>query len=78
MSGMGLKSVSTVAKHVDNLCSLGVLRRAENEVRAIEVCEGNEHHRWFLEKYAQCKAAGDEDVLKAAKKTAEAFGVELD
>ena len=37
MRGMGYKSVSTVANHIDNLISKGHLRKRDNSARSLEV-----------------------------------------
>lgn len=37
MSGMGYKSVSTVATHIDGLISKGYLRKRDNSARSLEV-----------------------------------------
>ena len=37
MSGMGYKSVSTVAIHIDGLISKGYLRKRDNSARSLEV-----------------------------------------
>lgn len=39
--GLGYKSVSTVATHIDNLISRGHLRKRTNSARSIEVVKGN-------------------------------------
>lgn len=42
MRGMGYKSVSTVAIHIDNLITRGHLRKQTNSARSLEVVNGND------------------------------------
>lgn len=37
MSGLGYKSVSTVAVHVDKLIQIGLLRKKDNSARSLEI-----------------------------------------
>lgn len=37
--GLELRTVSTVAEHIDNLCSLGVMRRTNDAGRVLEVVD---------------------------------------
>ena len=41
MSGMGYKSVSTVAVHIDGLIDRGYLRKRDNSARSLEVISTN-------------------------------------
>lgn len=41
MSGMGYKSVSTVAIHIDGLIARGYLRKRDNSARSLEVVSTN-------------------------------------
>lgn len=41
MQALGYKSVSTVAKHIDNLVARGWLVKREGEARSLEVMNGN-------------------------------------
>ena len=41
MSGMGYKSVSTVATHIDGLVAKGYLRKRDNSARSLEVVSSN-------------------------------------
>jgi repressor LexA len=41
MNGMGYKSVSTVAIHIDGLISRGYLRKRDNSARSLEVVSTN-------------------------------------
>lgn len=41
MSGMGYKSVSTVAVHIDGLIERGYLRKRDNSARSLEVISTN-------------------------------------
>lgn len=41
MSGMGYKSVSTVAIHIDGLIHKGYLRKTDNSARSLEVVSAN-------------------------------------
>lgn len=38
MQALGYKSVSTVAKHVDNLVAIGALIKRDGQARSLEVC----------------------------------------
>lgn len=38
MQALGYKSVSTVAKHVDNLVAIGALVKRDGQARSLEVC----------------------------------------
>lgn len=44
MSGLGYKSVSTVAVHVDALIAKGFLRRGQDAVRSLEIVESGDQH----------------------------------
>lgn len=41
MNGLGYKSVSTVAVHIDGLISKGYLRKRDNSARSLEVVSAN-------------------------------------
>lgn len=42
MKGLGYKSVSTVANHVDNLIERGHLRKGDNAARSLELVKGGD------------------------------------
>lgn len=44
MSGLGYKSVSTVAIHVENLILLGHVKKKDNSARSLEVVKPNQHN----------------------------------
>ena len=47
MRALGYKSVSTVAKHVDNLVELGRLEKRDGEVRSISLNLSEENPPWW-------------------------------
>lgn len=68
MQALGYKSVSTVAKHVDNLIARGWLVKRDNEARSLEVVTPDsgvassqqeaEHRQWLVELINQKEAQG--------------------
>lgn len=79
MSGLGYKSVSTVAAHVDGLIAKGYLRRGDGGARALEVVD---RHQSPEETPTQTlarigslvKAAEDIDDRRALLRTLELLG----
>lgn len=73
MRGMGYKSVSTVATHVDNLIARGHLRKRNNSARSLEVVGEDEDFESDISQQEKEKWLADEinsrfEVLEAAKK----------
>lgn len=46
MRALGYKSVSTVAKHVDNLVAAGMLDKRDGEVRSLVLCQAEKEAWW--------------------------------
>lgn len=44
MRGLGYRSVATVAKHIDNLVSAGVIVKRDGEARSLEILAANTKH----------------------------------
>lgn len=90
MRGLGYKSVSTVAAHVDGLIARGYIRKKDNSARSIEIITlrsdnsqpplpGEEQHKaWLAEKLndalRQDISQSDKDALRTA---AQIIGVQL-
>ena len=74
MRALGYKSVSTVAKHVDNLVAAGMLDKRDGEVRSLVLCQAEKEAWWqnLAKEIKQREAADDEksrseaEVLKKA------------
>lgn len=49
MAALDYKSVSTVAKHIDNLVVLGCLTKHDGEARSLEVVYGGVEKPWWAE-----------------------------
>ena len=84
MVALNYKSVSTVAKHVDNLVVLGYIIKRDGEARSLEVVRNGldpidkvDHADW-LKKKIQAKLAdgsiSDEDKI-SLRRVGEIFGV---
>lgn len=69
MQALGYKSVSTVAKHVDNLIVRGWLLKREGEARSLEVVHGGplaDEMPWAeLEKEIERRAQSDGEAVQA-------------
>ena len=74
MRALGYKSVSTVAKHVDNLVAAGLLDKRDGEVRSLALRRSEKEVWWqhLAKEIKQREAADDEksrseaEVLKKA------------
>ena len=76
MAGMGLKSVSAVAEHVDNLVEKGVIIKSPGAARSLTVVEYRHPETVALFKEAlETAEESDKDTLK---KAAEILGLDLD
>lgn len=89
MSGLGYKSVSTVAVHVNGLLAKGYIRKRDNSARSIEVvtlgkegaasvAAGEDHKAWLRSEVGKLKQ-GDisEADTKVLDRAAQLLGVEL-
>ena len=74
MRALGYKSVSTVAKHVDNLVAAGMLDKRDGEVRSLALCLSEKEAWWqnLVKEIKQREAVDDEksrleaEILKKA------------
>lgn len=66
MRALGYKSVSTVAKHVDNLVSAGLLDKRDGEVRSLAV-RGAEKEAWWKNLTREIKKREEKDDEKSRK-----------
>ena len=83
MRALGLKSVSTVATHVDGLIARGLLVKKENSARSLQVVSKdgqssassseNTHLDWL--RYEITKREGDEEKLKELEILKEALSI---
>lgn len=75
-AGLGLSSVSAVAEHVNNLISLGALRKIPGAARSLEVVDYTfpETTELFRAKLAQLT---DEESIDILKKSATILGIDL-
>ena len=70
MRALGYKSVSTVAKHIDNLVILGKLEKRDGEVRSISLHSYENNPPWWanLEQEIQRrKKSTDKNVIQEAE-----------
>lgn len=74
-SGLGLKSVASVAEHIDNLVAIGAIKRTPGASRSLEVVDLSypEATSLFRSKLA---TASDEDVA-VLKKAADILGIDI-
>lgn len=89
MSGLGYKSVSTVAVHVNGLLAKGYIRKRDNSARSIEVVTlgkegaasvavGEDHKAWLRAEICMLKQGDISEVdIKALDRAAQLLGVEL-
>ena len=62
MRALGYKSVSTVAKHVDNLVAAGMLDKRDGEVRSLALCQSEKEAWWHnLEREIDRREAMDDE-----------------
>lgn len=85
MNGMGYKSVSTVATHVDNLIKKGHLLKRDYSARSLEVVEGSKkefvapkaatvsQEKWLVERVAQQFDAVSVNATRSQKEIDELF-----
>ena len=66
MRALGYKSVSTVAKHVDNLVSAGLLDKRDGEVRSLAV-RITEKEAWWKNLTREIKKREEKDDEKSRK-----------
>ena len=66
MRALGYKSVSTVAKHVDNLVSAGLLDKRDGEVRSL-VVRSAEKEVWWKNLTREIKKREEKDDEKSRK-----------
>lgn len=76
MEGLGLKSVSSVAEHIENLTAKGALRRRPNEARSLEVVDTTYPETTELFKICLRNAKNEEEI-EILKKAADIIGVEI-
>lgn len=75
-AGMGLKSVASVAEHIDNLVAVGAIRKAPGMARSLEVVDLSFPETTALFKSRMLGAT--EEEAEVLRKAAEILGVELD
>ena len=75
MEGLGLKSVSSVAEHVENLVSKGALKRRPNEARSLEIVDTSYPETTELFKFHLAKADESQQVI--LRQAADLLGIEL-
>lgn len=62
MRALGYKSVSTVAKHVDNLVAAGMLDKRDGEIRSLVLRQAEKEVWWHdLEKEIKRREAADDE-----------------
>jgi SOS-response transcriptional repressor LexA len=81
MNGLGYKSVSTVATHVDNLIKKGHLRKRDYSARSLEVVEGAQkefsapkdatqsQEKWLVERINTYFEAVEANTTRSQKET---------
>ncbi|MCL2869310.1 hypothetical protein FWF48_00660 [Candidatus Saccharibacteria bacterium] len=70
MTAMGIKSVSTVAQHVDNLIAKGVVKKTDGSQRSLEVVGAPAPTSLIDQKIKQFEEANEPekaDILRQAK-----------
>ena len=66
MRALGYKSVSTVAKHVDNLVAAGMLDKRDGEVRSLVLRQAELEAWWHnLEKEIKQREAADDEKSRS-------------
>ena len=66
MAGLGLKSVSAVAEHIDNLVEKGVIKKTPGASRSLELIDYRHDETVTLFKSALFAASEEEKTLLAA------------
>ena len=88
MRALNYKSVSTVATHVNNLIALGLLTKADDSARSLEVVEQQttqqQHLEWLKHKIQRkqrgLQEIGTREAIKDSKtldRAAELLGIDL-
>lgn len=72
--GLELRTVSTIAEHIDNLCSLGVMRRSEDHGRVLEVVDLTFPETTSL--FRSRMSAANEEEKKILRQAAAILGIE--
>lgn len=70
MRALGYKSVSTVAKHIDNLVILGKLEKRDGEVRSISLHSYENNPPWWVnleQEIQRRKKSTDKNVIQEAE-----------
>ena len=75
MEGLGLKSVSSVAEHIENLVNKGALKRRPNEARSLEIVDTSYPETTELFRFHLAHA--DEGEKKILEQAASIIGLEL-
>ena len=76
MTGLGLKSVSSVAEHIDNLVEKGIIIKQPGAARSLEVVEYRHTETTALFKTALETASEEEKVILL--KAADILGLDLE
>lgn len=74
-SGMGLKSVASVAEHIDNLVALGALKRAPGEPRSLQIVDLSYPETTSL--FRTKLAVATEEDAETLRKAADLLGLDL-
>ena len=77
MTALDLRSVSSVAEHVDNLVKKGALRKKENSARSLEIVDTSFPETTELFKF-RIENAESEDDKNTLIKAARILGLNLD
>ena len=74
-AGLGLSSVSAVAEHIDNLITLGALRKSPKSARSLEVVDITYPETVAL--FRQKMATATEEELEILRKSAKILDIDL-
>ena len=74
-AGLGLKSVASVAEHIDNLVAIGAIRKVPGAARSLEVVDLSFPETTSLFKSRLLGAT--EEETKILQKAAEILGIEV-
>ena len=74
-AGLGLSSVSAVAEHIDNLITLGALKKSPKSARSLEVVDISFPETVAL--FRQKMATATEEELETLRRAAGILGVDL-
>lgn len=72
--GLELRTVSTVAEHIDHLCALGVMKRSEDHGRVLEVVDLSFPETTSLFRSRMCIANEEEKAI--LRRAATILGIE--